>query len=395
MTDPSAPPQKKYRTFAHLHQDVWACVLQYPFIFFIIPALIYFPFDYLVEVIVTRAEEDFWKQMRMYYRISTILELFIGTYIFAVHAVAVKKMANRETIVPREVMADAGRYYWSLFWCLLVAAKRIAWRFLLLIVPGIKKTCQLAVAAPVLVFEDLDVNAGLSRSETCMQGHCRRYFKYAFFAFVIYYSGLIGLTTLLPEQDPLQSAFSDIPWNMLTALWSVGACLFYADVAGRLDLARPVGRPDIQRMDSRDDRADIPSRKSVALAVFVSGALVISAIYMAMTAPYFEGESAEFGRDHSIYYPPEMKYEIVDRIIDASRGAKLFEEDEGYIIRLQEKADAYEFQLVLYTEYWEDKDLVGQFTDLQDRLDKIGADRPVALVLYDDYDEKMKRFRKR
>ncbi|MGE0269468.1 MAG: hypothetical protein AB7S78_13545 [Candidatus Omnitrophota bacterium] len=386
-------PQKN-RSFAQLHQDMWACVLKYPFIFFILPALIYFPFDYFNEVVSSRLETDFWKQMRIYYRISGIVELFVGSYIFAIHIVTVKKMSNREKVTPGEVMSLAGRYYSNLLGCLLVAAKRIFLKVLLLIVPGIKKACQLAMAAPILIFDDLDVSDALSKSETCMQGQCLRYFKFGLLAFVIYIFGSLGLAVLLPEQkSPLQGALLCIPWNFLGALWSVGICLFYADITDRLDLARPVGRPDIQRTDSRDDRADVPSRKSLALAVFVSGALMITGAYSLWTAPYFEGESVVFGEyDNTIYYPPEMKYDAVHRIIEASRGAKLFEEEEEWIIRLQEKTQVYEYQLLVYKEYWDDEDLVEHFADLQSRLDKVGADRPVVLVLYDDDKEKMKRF---
>lgn len=394
MSDPSvSTAHKKYRNFALLHQDVWACVLKYPFIFFILPALIYFPFDYFTELISTRVETDFWKQMRIYYRISGIIELFVGSYIFAVHVVTVKKISTRETVTPGEVLSMAGRYYSKLLGCMLVAAKRIFLRFLLLIVPGIKKACQLALAGPILILDDLDVSDALSKSETYMQGQCLRGIKYSILSITIYYSGLIALAILLPEQTtPMQGALTSIPWNMLGALWSIGVCLFYADLTDRLDLARPVGRPDIERRDASDDRADRPSRKSLALAVFISGALVVAAVYSMVTAPYFEGESVEFGKEHTIYYPSEMNYDVVNRIIKASRGAKFFEEEEGFIIRLQGSAHSYEYQLLIYKEYWDDEDLVEKFTDLQDRLDKVGADRPVALVLYDDDEEEMKRF---
>lgn len=327
-----------YRSFFQLHQDSWRCALRYPVYFFILPALLYFPFDFVSEWIVRKSQGDFWQSMKIYYRVGQIAEFLVGGLLISIQLELLRRIAKKEPTAFSSVLKAGFKLFPRILCLSILISVNIGLRLLLLIVPGVIKGVKLSLTLPVHVFEGLPAQAALNRSEELMNGHGRRLFGWSLLAITIYWVGILGYYCFIPEKNsPLQLALGSIPVNMITSLWTIGFCLYYADCTGKLDFSRPVGLPSPQRPDFDPSGTDHVSPKSVWAAVIISLVLFISGFIFVSQQPYFEGEKVTFGEaSHELYFNADISENVIEQVTTACLENSLFQTDEFWILLLEQ-----------------------------------------------------------
>ena len=332
---------------------------------------------------------DDWSAFKLYSRISGLVDILVGVFVAAIHLNVLKRIARGEPVALQPVLRTAARLYPKLVQAGMLFSVRVGIRLLLLIVPGLQKGCALALTFPVAVFEERDGDPALLRSEILMQGHKSRLFRYGLSAILLYTFGYWGLVFFFPvTASPLGNAVESVPFNMMCSLWTIGICLFYADLTADFSLARPVGLPSPLRADY-DEMEDRPRRSSILLAVIIAVTLLISGMYYASQQPYFDGERLSFGEaGHEIYYSESLGAHDAEVVARGCLETELFNQETPWILLLEKKENTYILNIIVAQDEWNDEALSRDLDLVQKKMRTLPLKFPVQLMLYDDWADK-------
>ncbi len=265
------------RDFAEIHRDVWRVVRSAPAVFVLLPALLWFPIDVLIEAAVSGHGGDWLEQTRLYIRLGRIAEAVVGTLVTSVFLAALVELGGGRPVTFAGAVKAGFDLWGRVFGVFFSAAWRIALATLLLIVPGLYLTLRYALAMPAAVFEGYSGPAALDASAATMKG---RYWRVGFgvsAAALIYVPLAFAPMMAVPGgASPWLTALADLPLDVLGSLFTVGLTLLYADARREPSLAPPVGRREpewVMRPES-----ELPSgRRGVAAAAAVSAAAFVAA----------------------------------------------------------------------------------------------------------------------
>lgn len=317
---------------------------------------------------------------------SQIAEMCVGLMVSIIILEVLRRMASGKEVVFGPVVKKSLQLFGRMISIGIRVSLRVGLKTLLLIVPGIVESCKLALAFPVAIFEDKHGHDALVASQEYMNGHKGKYFGYMCAVFWVYFLGFMGMYTIIPEDYPvIVQALSSVPVNMMRSLWIVGNCLFYADRAQNLSLARPVGTPDAQRPDYDELGIDAYSRKSWFTAIGISITIVMAALtftfQQAMKTDYLT-----FGeQSHEIYFMPDVSTEAVERVAQHCLTNEFFQGNETRAIYFEFSEGEYWFYFYVSKDQWDDPDTLSQLNDLRSSLRIEVFQAPIQIFLYDEF----------
>ena len=96
----------RVRGFAELHRDVWRSVRRAPWVFLVVPAVLWFPSDLVLETVLERMNLEFWKELRFTFRYERIADLILGTFISTVELVVLARIARGEKLDAVAIVAS-------------------------------------------------------------------------------------------------------------------------------------------------------------------------------------------------------------------------------------------------------------------------------------------------
>lgn len=270
-------PVRAPRSFSEIHRDVWRLVLQNPIIFVVLPAVVWLPTNYFLELWSAVDGLDEWQQTRRYLKLSQVANGVVGTLVSAVGLAALGEIGRGRAVTVGIALKKGFDLWIGLVLIALHIALRVGLAFLLLVLPGIYLALRYALSAPVVAFEDIGGKKALERSAALMQGHYRRVFLGVGAAGLLYVP--IGLLPVLFVPDgggPGLTALAGIPMSVLVSFVTLGLALIYADLRVDAEWAAPVGQVD----PSNDNHGFSPRGTSgvggVALAVSISAFAFLS-----------------------------------------------------------------------------------------------------------------------
>ena len=130
-------PPKKARGFAALHRDVWRVAKIAPVIFLVLPAVVWFPIDVFIEVVMSALDLDEWQELRYSIQLGSLAQWILGSLVIAIQLCALRAMANGEPVRFGNALRE-GFFAWTqLIGVFFASAWRVGIGFLLLVVPGI------------------------------------------------------------------------------------------------------------------------------------------------------------------------------------------------------------------------------------------------------------------
>jgi hypothetical protein len=249
-----------------LHRDTWRTVARLPVLLFLLPALIWFPFDLLAEAVSMSAADDALAQLRRYNQVNRITTFLVGGWVNAFVLVGVLALGRGEDASIGAAFGRAKQVYGNV----LITTWSVGWRVglgtLLFIVPGVVLAVRYALALPVTVREGLSGRAAVEASSAYTEGHRWRIFGYATFAVFVYVVLAMVPLAVLPDTSVLWNTVTTIPFNLIAAGLTVGSALLYIEIIGDAQSAPPVGR--VARGDVLHAKGE--PRSGVLGVVFVS-----------------------------------------------------------------------------------------------------------------------------
>jgi tetratricopeptide (TPR) repeat protein len=239
-------PPKKARGFAALHRDVWRIAKIAPVIFLVLPAVVWFPIDVLIEVLLPALTLDEWQQVRYSIQLASLAQWIFGSLVVAIQLCALRAMANGEQVRFATALRD-GFFAWSqLMGVFFASAWRVGIGFLLLVVPGIYLMVRYALASPVAIFEDKHGSAALEASRDYVKGCGWKVFFVALGSLCLYVPITSAPFFLVPmDAGPLLIAVAGMPTNIAVHLFVVPLALIYADRRRDWFPAAPIGQVDL------------------------------------------------------------------------------------------------------------------------------------------------------
>ena len=240
------------RDLAALQRDTLALLRQHPRIFIVLPAVLFFPFDFANEYISgLMGGDDGLEGARAYLRISRWIELVVGTLVAAAMLEGVRIAARGDTPRLAAVMSQALQTWGRALRTTFVTGLIVGLCMLLLIVPGLIVGTRFMLAVPASVLDGLDGEKARRRSaELVADRGALRLFAWAFAATVSWYvlgmfsSMLLSLApVILGIEGLLATLISTVGAafvNVVAAALVVAAGLLYWELAGQRALW-PVG----------------------------------------------------------------------------------------------------------------------------------------------------------
>lgn len=234
--------KKNSRNFAILHHDAWKTFIRAPLIFALLPVIIYFPFDWIVEYIYQNTTGSEFNKLRIYFKLSGLIEIFIGSWLSCVLIISAKNISDKEKTDIITVIKFGTKHYWKVVGAIYSASWRIALGLIFLLIPGIILSIKYALSVPVSIFEDITFKDSINRSKEYMSGVNFKYFMYFAVFILIYFPAFIGISIFnLNESSPFIEAVFSIPFNVFESLFIIGLVLIYSDLNENIKFGRPIG----------------------------------------------------------------------------------------------------------------------------------------------------------
>ncbi|MEZ4647776.1 MAG: tetratricopeptide repeat protein [Candidatus Eisenbacteria bacterium] len=243
-----------YRGFAELHRDTWAVVRRAPFVIVVLPALIWFPADLLVELGTSALASDGWfEQLRMSTRLSGFMEFLVGTFLYGLVLSATRRVGMTGKAETQECVSDAFAVYGRLLGTTFLTNLRIVLGTLLLLVPGLWLAVKYVLVCPAVVYEDESGGSAIGRSGDLTRGVWWQTFGWVLLAMLIYLPLASIPTMFLPETaPPWLGSLSSVPFNIVSSIGMVALGLYFVDRTRPADYRAPVAPVQFDGMGRRD-----------------------------------------------------------------------------------------------------------------------------------------------
>ena len=377
------------RSFSNIHTDVWRIILKSPLIFILLPAVVWFPFDLLTEYIAQSSTDNYFSNLRIYYRVQRILNLFVGSWVIAIEIEALRMIANNSELIFRKVISQGSKHYGRVFGTVFAFSWRVGLATIFFIIPGIVLAIRYALAIPVAIFEKQHGKSALTTSQEYMQGKGWRLLGYFISGIMLYLPGLFGVLFLLPQNDePLMNAVYTIPFNIASVLILMFIAIFYIDASGNQEMLHFLKMTfQRERQIYHTGMASEPShnKRHIFITLIISISLFIMGFYNLVTLPPFEGEKMIFGNEqHEIYYTKDIEQAEIKKLGAALIDLDYFNSEESEAVKLTNDKSNYNLYIFLAKEYWNDKDILENLESWERYLSEIGMSKPVNIIMIED-----------
>ena len=322
------------RTFAELHRDVWEVVKRAPALFVLIPILLWFPVDVVLEIVTRDQGGDWMEELRIYNRLAQVANAFIGTLVSAVFLAALVDMGLTRRVVAGRVLREGLSLWGHLIGLFFLIGLRFLFGLVLLIIPGIYLLIRYSLAAPTAAFEGISGTRALRASAEYMKGKYLRVALGVSAAALIYAPfGLAPIFLAPPAAGALLSAVTTIPINVLGSFLTIGLALIYIDARSDVTFFAPVGTKSLDAAGLPAPRRDV-GRRTVFTTVLTSLTCVVLTVflwYWYALKPIDDGDEAwdrEAYEESLEHYRRAARWDPEDAYVQYSIGWSLYALDQ-------------------------------------------------------------------
>ena len=261
------------RNFAELHRDVWATFRASPFVFAIVPMLLWFPLDFFSTV----AENDpsaFGLGL-----FAKVCGLFVNTFIYVMILGGIERLQYGYPVTVKSSLKDFWNRFGKIFIANFVFGILLFGSAMLFVIPVFFVATWGVLVVVVAAREDHSGWGAFVRSKTLVKEHGGPIFGYMVGASLLYlvvfcvaFGGVYGLLEVFEIDSMLLSTLVMTPINLLSVGFIISTALVYNDSIGAKKLIWPAGHSLIDG----DQRAiPMPSSGRFGLRIAVAAAFTL------------------------------------------------------------------------------------------------------------------------